>query len=69
VLFGLVIGGMNPSPARSRRPVPAVLPDLVAGFGKACPLLYAVLLIAAIVALPNGVAGALGGLAARLRRQ
>jgi branched-chain amino acid transport system permease protein len=45
-------------------------PDITAGLGKGLSaLLYAALLIAAIVAMPNGVAGALGRLVARLRRQ
>jgi branched-chain amino acid transport system permease protein len=71
MLFGLVIGGMHSLTG-------AILgglflqffPDLTAGFGKGLSaLLYAVLLIAAIVAMPDGVAGALGRLAVRLRRQ
>ena len=70
MLFGLVIGGMHSlagaiigglfldsSPASS------------AGLGKGLSaLLYAVLLIAAIVAMPNGIAGALTRLAAAARR-
>ena len=71
MLFGLVIGGMHSLAG-------AILgglflqffPDLTAGFGKGLSaLLYAVLLILAIVAMPDGVAGAVGRLAARLRRQ
>ena len=71
MLFGLVIGGMHSVAG-------AILgglflqffPDLVASFGKGLSaLLYAVLLIAAIVAMPAGLAGTLGRLAARLRRQ
>ena len=71
MLFGLVIGGMNSLTG-------AILgglflqffPDLTAGFGKGLSaLLYAVLLILAIVAMPNGVAGAIRRLPLRLRRQ
>lgn len=71
MLFGLVIGGMQSLPG-------AILgglflqffPDVTAGLGKGfSALLYAVLLILAMVAMPNGVAGALGRLAGRLRRQ
>ncbi|HET6195792.1 MAG TPA: branched-chain amino acid ABC transporter permease, partial [Acetobacteraceae bacterium] len=59
MLFGLVVGGMNSI-------VGAVigglmlefLPGLIAGLGKGLSaLLYAVLLIGAIVAMPNGIAG------------
>jgi branched-chain amino acid transport system permease protein len=61
MLFGLVIGGMQSLGG-------AILgglflqffPDVTAGLGKGLSaLLYAVLLIAAIVAMPEGVAGAL----------
>ncbi len=61
MLFGLVVGGMN-------TPVGALLggvflefaPDVVAPLGKGLSaLLYAVLLIGAMVAMPNGIAGAL----------
>ncbi|MDP1837924.1 MAG: branched-chain amino acid ABC transporter permease, partial [Reyranella sp.] len=71
MLFGLVIGGMQSLPG-------AILgglflqffPDVTAGLGRGfSALLYAVLLILAIVAMPNGVAGALSRLAVRLRRQ
>ena len=71
MLFGLVIGGMHSVAG-------AILgglflqffPDLTASLGKGLSaLLYAVLLIAAMVAMPAGVAGTLGRLAARLRRQ
>ena len=71
MLFGLVIGGMQSFPG-------AILgglflqffPDVTAGLGKGfSALLYAVLLILAMVAMPNGVAGALERLAGRLRRQ
>lgn len=70
MLFGLVIGGMNSIGG-------AILgglflqffPDVVAPLGKGLSaLLYAVLLIAAIVAMPNGIAGAIERLVARLRR-
>ncbi len=69
MLFGLVIGGMNSLGG-------AVLgglflqffPDVTAGLGKGLSaLLYAVLLIAAIVAMPEGLAGGLRRLARRLR--
>ena len=70
MLFGLVIGGMHSLAG-------AILgglflqffPDVTAGLGKGLSaLLYAVLLIAAIVAMPEGVAGALKRrLARRLR--
>ena len=69
MLFGLVVGGMHSVTG-------AILgglflqffPDVVAGLGKGLSaLLYAVLLIAAIVAMPEGVAGALARLAARVR--
>ena len=47
---GAIIGGL----------VLEFLPGLVAGLGKGLSaLLYAVLLIAAIVAMPNGIAGLL----------
>ena len=71
MLFGLVIGGMQSLAG-------AVLgglflqffPDITAGFGKGLSaLLYAVLLIATIVAIPDGLAGALRRLAVRFRRQ
>ena len=61
MLFGLVIGGMQSLAG-------AILgglflqffPDVTAGLGKGLSvLLYAVLLIAATVAMPEGVAGAL----------
>jgi branched-chain amino acid transport system permease protein len=64
MLFGLVIGGMHSLGG-------AILgglflqffPDVTAGLGKGLSaLLYAVLLIAAIVAMPEGVAGALRSL-------
>ncbi len=61
MLFGLVIGGMNSIPG-------AILgglflqffPDVTAGLGKGLSaLLYAVLLVVAIVVMPNGIAGAI----------
>ncbi len=70
MLFGLVVGGMNSIAG-------AILgglflqffPDVVAPLGKGLSaLLYAVLLIAAIVAMPNGIAGAIARLIARARR-
>jgi branched-chain amino acid transport system permease protein len=69
MLFGLVIGGMHSAGG-------AILgglflqffPDVTAGLGKGySALLYGVLLIAAMVAMPDGVAGALARLAARLK--
>lgn len=69
MLFGLVIGGMHSLGG-------AILgglflqffPDVTAGLGKGySALLYGVLLIAAMVAMPDGVAGALARLAARLK--
>ncbi len=71
MLFGLVIGGMQSLGG-------AVLgglflqffPDLTTGLGKGLSaLLYAVLLIAAIVILPDGMAGAIRRLAVRFRHQ
>jgi branched-chain amino acid transport system permease protein len=68
MLFGLVIGGMQSLGG-------AVLgglflqffPDLTAGLGKGLSgLLYAVLLIAAMVAMPQGLAGALRFILPRL---
>ena len=67
MLFGLVVGGMNSIVgALIGGLMLEFLPDLVAGLGKGLSaLLYAVLLIGAIVAMPNGIAG----LVKRLRRQ
>jgi branched-chain amino acid transport system permease protein len=61
MLFGLVVGGMNSvAGAVVGGLVLEFLPGLVAGLGKGLSaLLYAVLLIAAIVAMPNGTAGAI----------
>ena len=63
MLFGLVIGGMNSvAGAIIGGLVLEFLPGIVAGLGKGLSaLLYAVLLIAAIVAMPTGIAGALAG--------
>jgi branched-chain amino acid transport system permease protein len=64
MLFGLVIGGMESLGG----PIIGGLflqffPDLTAGLGKGLSaLLYAVLLIAAIVAMPRGIAGFIAGL-------
>ena len=69
MLFGLVIGGMHSLGG-------AILgglflqffPDVTAGLGKGySALLYGVLLIAAMVAMPDGVAGTLARLAAWLK--
>ena len=64
MLFGLVIGGMNSvAGAIIGGLVLQFLPDIVAGLGKGLSaLLYAVLLIAAIVAMPTGIAGMLARL-------
>ena len=61
MLFGLVVGGMNSiAGALIGGLMLEFLPGLVAGLGMGLSaLLYAVLLIAAIVAMPNGIAGAL----------
>jgi len=61
MLFGLVVGGMNSiAGALIGGLMLEFLPGLIAGFGKGLSaLLYAVLMIAAIVARPNGIAGAL----------
>ncbi|SEO52900.1 branched-chain amino acid transport system permease protein [Rhodospirillales bacterium URHD0017] len=67
MLFGMVIGGMH-------SPVGAIVgglflqffPDLIAGLGKGLSgLLYAVLLIAAMVAMPRGIVGALATIGRR----
>jgi branched-chain amino acid transport system permease protein len=70
MLFGLVVGGMNSvAGALIGGVVLEFLPGLVAGLGKGLSaLLYALLLIAAIVAMPNGIAGAIAAVAARFRR-
>ena len=61
MLFGLVIGGMHsPGGAILGGLFLQFFPDVTAGLGKGLSaLLYAVLLIAAIVAMPDGMAGAL----------
>ena len=70
MLFGLVIGGMNSiAGAVVGGLFLEFFPGLVAGLGKGLSaVLFAVLLIAGIVAMPDGVAGALPRLAARMRR-
>lgn len=68
MLFGLVIGGMYSLAG----PIVGGIfleffPGITASLGKGLSsLLYAVLLIAAIVAMPDGVAGTLGRLVTRL---
>jgi branched-chain amino acid transport system permease protein len=59
MLFGLVIGGMHSlSGALLGAAFLKFFPDLVAPLGKGLSaLLYAVLLIGAMVAMPNGIAG------------
>ena len=61
MLFGLVVGGMNSiAGAIIGGLMLEFLPGIVAGLGKGLSaMLYALLLIAAIVAMPNGIAGAL----------
>jgi branched-chain amino acid transport system permease protein len=60
MLFGLVIGGMqSPAGAIVGGLFLQFFPDLVAGLGKGLSgLLYAVLLIAAMVLMPTGIVGA-----------
>ncbi len=67
MLFGLVVGGMNSvAGAIVGGLVLEFLPGIVAGLGKGLSaLLYALLLIAAMVAMPNGIAGAIGRLLKR----
>jgi branched-chain amino acid transport system permease protein len=69
MLFGLVIGGMHsPGGAILGGLFLQFFPDVTAGLGKGLSaLLYAVLLIAAIVAMPEGLAGAFKRLARRLK--
>ena len=71
MLVGLVIGGMQSlAGALLGGLFLQFFPDVTAGFGKGLSaLLYAVLLIATIVAIPDGLAGALRRLALRFRRQ
>ncbi|CAN5916392.1 branched-chain amino acid ABC transporter permease [soil metagenome] len=61
MLFGLVIGGMqSPAGAIVGGLFLQFFPDVTAGLGKGLSaLLYAVLLIAAIIAMPTGVIGLL----------
>lgn len=70
MLFGLVVGGMHSiAGAVIGGLVLEFLPGIVAGLGKGLSaLLYALLLIGAVVAMPNGIAGAIQRLAGRLRR-
>ncbi len=67
MLFGLVVGGMNSvAGAIVGGLALEFLPGIVAGLGKGLSaLLYALLLIAAMVAMPNGIAGAIGRLLKR----
>lgn len=69
MLFGLIVGGMySLSGAFLGGLFLQFFPDVTAGLGKGVSaLLYAVLLIAAMVAMPDGVAGALARLATALR--
>jgi branched-chain amino acid transport system permease protein len=69
MLFGLVIGGMNSvAGAIVGGLFLQFFPDVTAGLGKGLSaLLYAVLLVAAIVAMPNGIAGAVARLIRSLR--
>ncbi len=71
MLFGLVVGGMQSlAGAVVGGLFLQFFPDVTAGLGKGLSaLLYAVLLIAAMVAMPDGVAGAARRLAAGLRRR
>ena len=70
MLFGLVIGGLQaPAGAIVGGLFLQFFPDLTAGLGRGLSgLLYAVLLIAAILAMPRGVAGALEDALAKWRR-
>ncbi len=69
MLFGLVVGGMAaPAGALLGGIFLEFFPDIVAPLGKGLSsLLYAVLLIGAIVAMPTGIAGAAGLVWKRLR--
>lgn len=70
MLFGLVIGGMHsPGGAVLGGLILQFLPDFTAGLGKGLSgLLYAVLLMGTMVLLPEGLAGMLNRLSARLPR-
>jgi branched-chain amino acid transport system permease protein len=70
MLFGLVVGGMHSmAGAIVGGLVLEFLPGFVAGLGKGLSaLLYALLLIGAIMAMPNGIAGALLSLRRVFRR-
>ena len=70
MLFGLVIGGMHaPAGAIVGGLFLQFFPDLTAGLGRGLSgLLYAVLLIAAILVMPRGLAGAAETALAKLRR-
>ena len=70
MLFGLVIGGMQaPAGAIVGGLFLQFFPDLTAGLGRGLSgLLYAVLLIAAILAMPRGIVGAVDAALARWRR-
>jgi branched-chain amino acid transport system permease protein len=61
MLFGLVVGGMHSiAGAIIGGVVLEFLPGIVAGLGKGLSaLLHALLLIGAVVAMPNGIAGAI----------
>ena len=61
MLFGLVVGGMySPAGAIVGGLFLQFFPDVVAGLGKGLSgLLYALLLIGAMVAMPKGIAGVL----------
>ena len=71
MLFGLVIGGMHsPGGAVLGALILQFLPDFTAGLGKGLSgLLYAVLLMAAIVAMPEGLVGFLRHLSSRFGTQ
>jgi branched-chain amino acid transport system permease protein len=70
MLFGLVIGGMHsPGGAVLGGLILQFLPDFTAGLGKGLSgLLYAVLLMGAIIAMPEGLAGMLRRLVLRLQK-
>jgi branched-chain amino acid transport system permease protein len=69
MLFGLVVGGMNSMVgAILGGMILEFLPGWVAGLGKGLSaLLFAGLMVAAIVAMPTGIAGALARLVPRRR--